>query len=80
MISETDKNLLTAVLILSCLCGCKANEGMKPSDYACTEQEMARVEKESAFCINNTSYFSSYCYSSAMGRACKKKKGNKDAN
>lgn len=40
-------------------------------DHTCTAEEMKRVESESVFCNKNTSFFSSYCYGSAIMRNCK---------
>lgn len=42
-------------------------------DYTCTADEMRRVESESVFCNKNTSFFSDYCYGSAIIRNCKLK-------
>lgn len=40
--------------------------------YKCTEPEMNRVHTETKWCIDNTSYFKSYCYGSAIMRNCTK--------
>lgn len=41
-----------------------------PEDYTCTVEEMQRVESEAKWCTDNTSFFSSYCYGTAIMRAC----------
>lgn len=40
------------------------------SDSVCTEQQMQRVQSETQFCNKNTSYFSEFCYRSAIQRVC----------
>lgn len=47
-----------------------------PTTHVCTEKEMERVHTETKWCIDNTSYFKSYCYGSAFIRNCKPKKEN----
>lgn len=50
------------------------------TDYICTTDEMKRVESEALFCNKNTSYFTSYCYGSAIMRICKVKEGHNEYN
>lgn len=38
--------------------------------YRCTDEQQKRVESDTLFCKNNTSYFSSYCFGSAIMRNC----------
>lgn len=47
--------------------------------HVCTEKEIERVHAETKWCIDNTSYFKSYCYGSAFIRNCKPKKDNNDS-
>lgn len=66
-------------LALACLAGVLFLQGCDisaawdraPSTHECTEQEMARVEKESAWCIANTESYPRYCYGTAILRVCK---------
>jgi len=46
---------------------------LAPRQYTCTAPEAARVHHESKFCNDNTSFFSSYCYGTAIMRICTKK-------
>lgn len=43
-----------------------------PKEYKCTVEQMDRVQKETQWCSDNTSYFKSYCYGSAFIRNCTK--------
>lgn len=72
------------LLLVVCLAGCDDFEQsmqppppheheLAPKQYVCTVEEMARVEKESLFCDENTSFYSSYCYGTAIIRNCTKK-------
>lgn len=64
------------LVIIVLLFGCdKVGWEGVPARYVCTEQQMARVEKETVFCTQNTSFFKSYCYTSAIERNCTPKKG-----
>ena len=47
-----------------------------PMEYTCSVEQAARVQKESTYCDENTSFFSSYCYGSAIMRICEKKNGS----
>lgn len=68
---------IVAILLL---CICSACDEVKvnppadweaaPRDYICTEDQMGRVHKEAYWCNENTSYFSSYCYGTAIMRNC----------
>lgn len=44
-----------------------------PQLYTCTAEQSALVEKDTLFCDENTSFFSSYCYGTAIMRNCAKK-------
>jgi len=63
-------------LTLFCIIGCEIDSNnywrSAPAKYRCTEEEMERVESESSYCIDNTSYKSSFCYASAFMRNCTK--------
>lgn len=41
-----------------------------PLTHVCTDQQMRKAEQEAAWCDENTSYFSTYCYGSAIIRNC----------
>lgn len=41
-----------------------------PHTHQCTDIQIARVQSEAKWCNDNTSYFSSYCYGSALVRNC----------
>lgn len=68
-----------ALLVLA-LAGCaktpdnKQPEMPKPHEMNCSKEQMVRVEHETKFCAETTSYFSSYCYQSAMFRLCERRK------
>jgi len=77
---------IACTIVLGVLVGCGGgtlnSEGYKASTpewqsaaekYSCTTDQMNKVETEHKFCKENTSYFSSYCYGSAIMRNCKKK-------
>lgn len=38
--------------------------------HACSVEQTKRVEADTRFCNENTSYFSSYCYGTAILRNC----------
>lgn len=44
-----------------------------PTTYHCTDEQQKRVESDTLFCKQNTSYFSSYCFGSAIMRNCNPK-------
>lgn len=80
------------VLILLCaavLAGCDVSDPAPslvdpdwkeaPREYVCTVDQSARVEVETKFCNENTDYFSTYCYGSAIMRNCTKR-GTPDAH
>lgn len=50
----------------------KAEWESAPREYTCTEEQMTRVQSEAGWCNENTSYFSSFCYGSAIIRNCTK--------
>ena len=41
-------------------------------DHVCSESQMAKAQTEAKWCKENTSYFASYCYGSAILRNCSK--------
>ncbi len=41
--------------------------------HHCTDEQQRRVESDTLFCKQNTSYFSSYCFGSAIMRNCNPK-------
>ena len=41
--------------------------------HHCTDEQQRRVQSDTLFCKQNTSYFSSYCFSSAIMRNCNPK-------
>lgn len=43
-----------------------------PLVHHCTKEQMERVQTETEFCNKTTSYFSTYCYGSAIIRNCTK--------
>ena len=65
---------LMTITAIAALAGCsdvgRANWHLAPTQRVCTEQEMERVEHESAWCNKNTGYASTYCYGSAILRNC----------
>jgi hypothetical protein len=65
------KEILLLILVLT-LCACE-DWNDNPKNHTCNEQQMARVEKETKFCVTNTSFVNSYCYCTAIGRNCQKK-------
>lgn len=38
--------------------------------HTCTPEQMARVQEETTYCINETTFKSSYCYGTAIIRIC----------
>lgn len=77
-------NKALIMLVVLVLAGCNdgttiSTEGVKPpsepwrdavTDYQCTDAQQKRVESDTLFCKQNTSYFSSFCYGSAIMRNC----------
>lgn len=43
-----------------------------PKVHTCTDEQMVKVESETLFCSNETGYFASYCYGTAIMRNCTK--------
>lgn len=76
------KYFLIAMLLMLTACseGTAQPEQVKPRDraawedatttYQCDDAQQKRVESDTLFCKENTSYFSSYCYGSAIMRNC----------
>jgi uncharacterized lipoprotein YajG len=50
----------------------KPNWQNAATEYKCTADQMTKVQAEHVFCKENTSYFTSYCYNSAIIRNCAK--------
>ena len=74
---------LTSIFLFLILAGCGINDPMPQTDWGsapmarvCTEQQMAKVEKETTFCRDNGGYFSTYCYGAALVRNCPLKPGD----
>jgi hypothetical protein len=44
-----------------------------PERYACTAEQMSKVEAETIFCKGETNYNSEYCYGTAITRNCVRK-------
>lgn len=62
-------------IVLIFLCSCSKQEFMDDSvvyKSVCTDEEYLKVEKQTIFCNEKTSYTSTYCYKSAFQRNCKK--------
>lgn len=76
------KYIVIAIMLLLTACseGAAQPEQVKPrdraawedamTDYRCTDEQQKRVESDTLFCKANTSYFSSYCFGSAIMRNC----------
>jgi len=74
--------IIAALLMTACVDRKDTNtievSGKQPSwqnaatEYKCTSDQMNKVEIEHKFCKENTSFFSSYCYNSAIVRNCVK--------
>lgn len=67
------------ILITIFLIGCEKIDSwrqLEPLDYICTDENMALVNRDTKSCTENTSFYSTYCYVSAMDRYCKKKAKN----
>jgi hypothetical protein len=67
---------LIIVLALS-LAGCgdpgaptPANWNRAAETHTCTPEQMKRAQDEAAWCKINTSYYGTYCYSTAIMRVC----------
>lgn len=41
-----------------------------PKMHTCTADQMTRVQAETKWCTDNTSYLSAYCYGTAIIRNC----------
>jgi hypothetical protein len=68
---------VTALLIVALLTGCVSEAEKQagawreaPYEYVCTGVQMARVQRETLFCKENTGFYPSYCYGSAIMRNC----------
>jgi hypothetical protein len=71
--TETIAVALTCLLLSGCEPAPRADWELAPKRYACTVEQMKRVETETKFCNENTSYFETYCYGTAIMRNCAKK-------
>lgn len=45
---------------------------LAPKQYKCEIAQMTKVESEAKWCNDNTTYFSDYCYGTAIIRNCSK--------
>lgn len=66
---------MKAAIIIACMlmaaCSREAKEwSVAPETYKCTEEQMTRVQSETKWCSENTSYRESYCYGAAILRIC----------
>ena len=43
-----------------------------PKVHTCTEEQTTKVHTETLFCKENTNFFSTYCYGTAIMRNCTK--------
>lgn len=46
-----------------------------PLTHSCTKEQMEKAQVEAEWCNKNTSYFTTYCYGSAIIRNCVPKDG-----
>lgn len=44
-----------------------------PVTHICTTEQMTRVQNEALWCDSNTSYYSTYCYGTAIIRNCQER-------
>lgn len=69
---------IVTMLVVVLISGCKVGVGQKPKwksaplEYNCSIDDMTKVEREAKFCIENTAFFDTYCYGSAIIRNCEK--------
>lgn len=71
-------SILAALLLVGCAgeavpVAAQSEWDAAPRTHVCTVEQMSRVERESKFCDDNTSFFSSYCYGTAIMRNCTKR-------
>lgn len=72
--------LILFVMLCAALAGCddgfiqtpREEWQTAPAEYSCTVEQMKLVESQAAWCDENTSFFSSYCYGTAFIRNCTK--------
>lgn len=65
------KYLIVVVAIF--LSGCDVGQApwqLAPLEYSCDNTEMVKVENETRFCNENTTYRATYCYGTAIIRNC----------
>jgi hypothetical protein len=66
------KNLMIVALSVA-LMSCAEPDFMEaPEKYACSETQIAKVERETSFCRLNTTLSGVYCYGSGIMRNCEK--------
>lgn len=69
-------NKLILCFVVLFFIGCEQHEmpswDRAPLEYKCTDSEIDRVHKEAKFCDDQTGYYSTYCYGSAIMRNCTK--------
>lgn len=70
------KMLLSVLALIVLLTGCEPPEEPEwrraPLEYTCTPEQTKRVQQDTKFCDDNTSYFDTYCYGSAIMRNCQR--------
>jgi len=64
------KRFFVALTALVAACEYQTSPRNAPQRYSCTVEQMARVEHETSWCSENTDYFKSWCYGSAIMRNC----------
>lgn len=63
--------LLVLIFLAAVSCDVKIGDDAL-TGYICTDEQMQKAQRESEWCSNNTSYFSSHCYDTAIIRNCTK--------
>jgi len=62
-------------IVLLILSGCDFKQlewQAAPFRYFCSVEQSAKVQREAAWCSDNTSYLNTYCYGAAIMRNCSK--------
>ena len=68
-------------MLIFILMGCDNKPTEKPewekavTTYRCNDEQMARVHAQAEWCDKNTTYYSTYCYGTALIRNCTKAEG-----
>lgn len=67
------KYLILLIFLVGCTEIESNNEWAKaPRQHNCTTEQMKKVEQETKFCNENTTFYKTYCYGSAIMRNCTK--------